>query len=320
MKAIVYSAPLTLELKEVDPPLAREGEVIVKVEAVGICGSELEGFASQSPFRVPPLVMGHEFAGIRTGDGRPVVVNPLISCGVCDSCLRGAANVCRNRVIVGIQRDGGFAEYVAVPAENCHELPADVPLRNAALVEPLANAVHALRLARTHTRDIRRVGVIGSGMVGVAVTVVTKALGVEYVAVSDLSPERLALAAGAGADAVGPELEGEFDVVFDAVGLGATRATAVRAIRPDGAVVFLGLHAADAGFDGRELIRDEKRVIGSFCYTDDDFAVAVGLVREVRAEWFDVRPLEQGVEAFTSLLDAVPATIKTVLVPAGGAA
>jgi threonine dehydrogenase-like Zn-dependent dehydrogenase len=248
-------------------------------------------------------------------DGARVVVNPLVYCGHCDSCRRGAVNVCRNRVLLGIQRSGGFAEYVSVPSRNCYALPEGTPLEAAALVEPLANAVHALRLVQETTKEIQRVGVIGSGMVGVAVTVVAKAAGIGHVEVVDLSPERTAVALTAGADAIGERLDGEFDVVFDAVGTGGTRAAAVDAIRPDGTAVFIGLHSDDPGFRGRDIIRNEKRVIGSFCYTDADFAAAVGLVSRVRREWYEVRPLAEGVDAFTRLLSTVPTTIKTVLVP-----
>ena len=110
MKAIVYTAPLELQFQEVDEPTPGPGEVLVDVDAVGICGSELEGFANQSPFRVPPLIMGHEFSGRRADTGQPVVINPLVSCQQCDLCLRGKPNLCRNRKIIGIHRSGGFAE------------------------------------------------------------------------------------------------------------------------------------------------------------------------------------------------------------------
>lgn len=315
MKAMVYTAPLTLELLEVDEPAVTEGEVLIKVTAAGICGSELEGFASQSPFRRPPLIMGHEFAGIRVADAKAVVVNPLVACGQCDLCLRGLPNVCRHRRIIGIQRDGGFAEYVAVPAANCHLLDDAAPSSTAALIEPLANSVHAVRLALRSAPDVGRIGVIGAGMLGVAMTIVAKAMTEASVTVTDLSRERLAVAESAGADSLAETLVGEYDVVFDAVGLGQTRRAAVESIRPGGTAVFLGLHSDDPGFDGRDIIRNEKQVIGSFCYTDADFSEAVPLRSAVRPEWLDERPLDEGVEAFTELLESVPTTIKTVLLP-----
>ena len=136
MKAVVYSAPLTLEYRDVEEPRVLAGEVLVKVSAVGICGSELEGFANQSP---------------------------LIACGRCNLCLRGLSNVCRNRQIIGIQRDGGFAEYVAVPSANYHLLDASVPFAEAAFIEPLANSVHAVRLALGQAPDAGRIGIVGAG-------------------------------------------------------------------------------------------------------------------------------------------------------------
>ena len=163
MRALVYSAPLELELQDVADPVAAAGEVIVEVQAAGICGSELEGFASRSPFRVPPLIMGHEFAGLRGDTGEPVVVNPLITCLRCDLCLRGLTNVCRERALVGVHRPGGFAERVAVPEATVHPMPKGMTAAQGALVEPLANAVHALRLAQQHDPQPRRVGVIGAG-------------------------------------------------------------------------------------------------------------------------------------------------------------
>ena len=315
MKAVVYSAPLTLEYLDVDEPRAQEGEVLVKVSAVGICGSELEGFASQSPFRKPPLVMGHEFSGIRMDTNTPVVVNPLIGCWKCDLCQRGMPNLCRNRQILGIHLDGAFAEYVSVPVANCHDLAPDVSPVSAAMIEPLANAIHALRLALTQIPDAARIGVVGAGMLGLAVAVVAKARGMGHIAVTDLSAERLKLADAAGADAVGAALEGEFDVIFDAVGTGDTRRISVESVRPGGVAVFVGLHSDVPGFDGRDIVRNEKHILGTFCYTDPDFAAAANLVDRVRPEWFGVRPLSEGVEAFTELLTTVPSTVKTVLLP-----
>jgi threonine dehydrogenase-like Zn-dependent dehydrogenase len=315
VKAIVYTAPLELQLLDVPEPEPQNGEVIVHVNAVGICGSEVEGFASQSPIRMPPLIMGHEFAGVRDDTGEHVVVNPVVSCGRCDLCLRGHANLCRKRAVVGIHRSGGFAERVAVPERNCYRLPPDVPFVRGALVEPVACAVHAFRLALEHDVLARRMGVIGAGTLGLASAIVGLKRGIPEVAVSDLSPERLETARRAGVEQVGLRLEGEFDIILDAVGSEPTRAMSVEQLRPGGAAVWIGLHHRAPGFDGRDLVRGEKRVLGTFAYRDDDFRAAIDLAAALDGNWVATYPLADGVRVFRSLVEQVPAATKSLLLP-----
>lgn len=317
MQAIVYTAPLTLEHRAEQPePVAGPGEVVVEVRAVGICGSELEGFRSQSPFRVPPLVMGHEFAGVRTDTGERVTVNPLIACGRCDRCLRGLRNVCRERRLVGIQRDGAFAERVALPESCCVPLPDGVSFADGALVEPLANAFHALALVQAHDPQPARVGVIGAGMLGLATALVAQHLGIADVTVTDLSAERLATASAAGVAHAAERLEGEFDVIVDAVGSAGTRAASAELLVPGGSAVWIGLHVPDAGFDGLALIRGERRVLGTFAYLERDFARALDFVAQLDASaWVSSEPLDAGVGVFLDLLERPPAHAKTLLVP-----
>lgn len=316
MHAIVYTAPGAIEQQEVPEPVAAAGEVLVEVKAVGICGSELEGFRSRSPFRVPPLVMGHELSGVRLDTGARVAVNPLISCGRCDLCLRGERNLCRERALVGIHRPGGFAERVAVPVDALHELPDGVSFEQAALVEPLANAVHLMRLAQQLDPQPQRVGVIGAGMLGLATGIVARRVGAADVAVCDLSEARLETAARAGLRTFAGALEGEFDVVVDAVGSAATRRAAMERLRPGGTAVWLGLHGPDAGIDGLALTRLEQRVLGTFAYVDRDFRAALALAAELDpSPWLATRPLAEGAAAFLELLERPSAATKTVLIP-----
>ena len=130
---------------DLDQSAAGDDEVLVEVAAVRICDSEFEGFANQSPTRVPPLSMGHEFAGIRLDKGWSVVVNPVVSCRRCDLCLRGLTNICRQLQILGIRKAGRCANRVAVPEVNCYTLASYSPFAIAAVVEPVANATHAFR-------------------------------------------------------------------------------------------------------------------------------------------------------------------------------
>lgn len=313
MKAMVYTGPMTLEVLDVREPVAAQGEVLVRVARVGICGSELEGVKSRSPFRVPPLVMGHEFSGERADTGERVIVNPIVSCGSCDLCLRGAGNVCRTRAVVGIHRPGGFAELAAVPERNLHPMPAGLTFEQGALVEPLANAVHAWRLA---TRwDPVRVGIIGAGTIGLVALAVALHKGALEVHVADLAQERLEVARTMGATSVGPALEGEFDVMIDAVGAPPTRNASVALLRPGGAAVWLGLHAEDPSFDALGLIRGEKAVVGSFAYTDQDFRQAVGLIGRLDLPWITTFPLDEGVSIFEGLMAGRTDLVKAQLRP-----
>ena len=314
MRAIVYTGPLELELQDTEPPIPKESEVLIDVKAVGICGSELEGFANQSPFRVPPLIMGHEFAGI-TADQRRVTVNPVISCGSCDMCLLGHRNLCRSRAIVGIHRPGAFAEKICVPEANTYPIPADLSYESAALAEPIANAIHAFRLAASQIRNPQRVGVIGSGMLGLATALVACQHGVPDLSIADIADHRQATARAAGFSDVGRSLDGEFDVIFDAVGSRDTRRDSVARTRPGGVSVWIGLHGPEAGFDGLDLIRNEKRVLGTFVYDDNDFRAAIEFVGGMNTDWITTIPLDEGAQAFLRLLDGPGSAVKTILIP-----
>jgi threonine dehydrogenase-like Zn-dependent dehydrogenase len=316
MRAIVYTAPLELRAMEVAEPVPDQGEVLVTVGAAGICGSELEGFASQSPFRVPPLIMGHEFVG-HLDDGTRIVVNPVVSCRQCDLCLRGMTNLCRHRSILGIHRAGGFAERVAVPAVNCYPLPDDVSLLGGAVIEPLANAVHAFRLAQQYDPLPLRVGVIGAGTLGFLTAMVAVGRGVPSVSIADLSEERRVQAVRTGASSVVERLEGEFDVIFDAVGTASTRASSVSLLRRGGTAVWIGLHGSDPGIDGLGLIRNEQRVLGTFCYQDQDYQLAILQATTLNTDWIRTYPLDDGVEVFHRLVDGDVSSVKTMLLPDG---
>ncbi|MBW3536947.1 MAG: alcohol dehydrogenase catalytic domain-containing protein [Actinobacteria bacterium] len=300
-----------MELQDIDEPSVKAGEAVVDVAACGICGSELHGI-SQPGFRQPPLVMGHEFAGT-TADGRRVAVNPLTGCGQCSLCHSGQERICPGRAIVGIHRAGGFAPRVVVPERSLHDLPAHLSWEAGAMVEPLANGVHAWGLAGAPKSS--RVGVIGAGTIGLVCLLAAQRGGADEIAVADLSERRLEVAGGLGADVTSPALEGEFDVIFDAVGLPATHQASVDRLRPGGIAVWLGLMSPDAGFDATALVRQEKRVTGSFAYTDDEFSTAVQMAGEVDLGWADSFPLNEGAQVFMSLMHGRDDVTKALLRP-----
>jgi threonine dehydrogenase-like Zn-dependent dehydrogenase len=313
VKALVFTAPGTVELLDVPEPDPAPGEVVVEVRAAGICGSELHG-ARRPGFRQPPLIMGHEFAGIAGGEA--VVVNPILSCGRCPECRRGLRHVCREREIIGVHRAGGFAERVAVPASALRPLPPGLPWEAAALIEPAANAVHAWNLALGAVGvECRRVAVIGCGAIGLLCAATALSSGAGQVEVTDLSPARLAAAQRLGAEVADPGLSGQYDVVIDAVGSAATRAASVTHQRPGGVAVWLGLAGEETGFDGNALIRSEKRVVGSFAYRDEEFAQAMARIRYWDLTWAAGYPLAAAAEVFTGLMNGGLDPLKALLRP-----
>jgi threonine dehydrogenase-like Zn-dependent dehydrogenase len=308
MRALVFTGPGVVELLDVARPQPANDEVVVDVRAAGICGSELHGFRSVG-FRRPPLVMGHEFAGV-TPDGRRVVVNPLLSCGRCDLCGRDAPQLCRDRELLGVHRAGGFAEAAAVPQSTLYVIPDDMSWETAALVEPLANAVHAWK--RAPAKPGQRVAVIGAGPIGLVTLLVARQQGLD-VTVVDRAPARLDLADRLGAARCSTSLEGEFDVIVDAVGLAVTRSTAVELLVPGGVTIWLGLAEPPSGFDGSGLVRGEKRVVGSFGYTPREFTKALDLAPQLDLDWATEVPLEDSQRAFMELAEGASEPVKAVI-------
>jgi threonine dehydrogenase-like Zn-dependent dehydrogenase len=314
MQALVYTAPLEMKVLEVDEPTVAAGQTLVRVAAAGICGSELEGFVNKSPFRVPPLIMGHEFSG-RLDDGTLVAVNPLVACGECDLCVRGLPNICRRREIIGIQRPGGFAEAVAVPSRCVVPLPAGTSPLQGAFVEPIANGVHAVRMIRQVDPAPTRVGVIGIGPLGFAVLAACRAGGIGHLAAADGFEPRQRWAARLGVEQVGASLDGEFDAIVDTVGTASTRALSVDLVRPGGTAVWMGLHGPEDDVDGQAMIRTEKRIIASFCYTAAEFVTATEIAAGLETPWAEPVPLADGVQAFTGLTSGPTRSLKTFLMP-----
>lgn len=339
MKALFYPAWDQLEIREVAEPTPKPGEVIVKVEAVGICGSELHGYVTHAARRTPPLIMGHEFCGTvaRNGAGvtdyRPgdrVAVNSVIACGRCEECLDGRSHLCREGEVYGTKRSGAFAELCAAPASTLLPLPANVSFLQAALTEPLANAVHALSQIRL--RFPETLLIFGAGTIGLFVLQVARTAGVFRVAMADVSDARLEVARRLGADiTVNPRKDDilaasrEFthgrgtDVAVDAVGVAETRHAAVMATRPGGDIIWLGLHDDPTQVSGFAVVLGERRISGSFAVTPRDLRTAIGLFATGKIEltpWVRTFPLTEGARVFQELVTAPPQDyIKAILLP-----
>jgi L-iditol 2-dehydrogenase len=342
MQAVLYSDWETLEMADLPAPTAGPGEVLLKVAAAGVCGSELEAFRKRSPRRQPPLVMGHEFCGTVAAvgegvagfaEGQPVVSNSLVGCGECVRCRRGDAHLCAGRQLFGMHRPGAFAEYVAVPAAALLPWPDGLPARAAAMAEPMANGVHMVRL----TERIRpeTVLVIGAGPIGLLAMQAFRALTGATVYIADRHTGRLGVGATLGAartidagsedvvEVVRAATGGEgADVVIDAVGGGATKRQAVDAARPGGAAVWIGLHEDTITLDSFQVTLPERQVLGTYAASLQDMRDALDLMATGRVDaetWTQAFPLSEGDEAFRRMLNPGPGDVKAVILPEGAA-
>jgi L-iditol 2-dehydrogenase len=339
MKALFYPAWDRLEMRDLAAPVPKRGEVVLKVLAVGICGSELHGFKIHAPRRTPPLVLGHEFSGevLALGEGvtgwRPgdrVAVNSTMSCGVCDACVDGDPHVCPTAEVFGTKRPGAFAEQVAVPVSTLLPLPQDVTSVQASLMEPLGNGVHAWSMIRR--RFPETVVIFGAGAIGLFTLQVARAGGAGRLAVVDVSPARLAVARQLGAErTVNARSEDvlavlrEFtrrrgaDVAIDAVGAASTRDLALKAIRKGCECVWLGLHDDATTVGGLDIVLGEKTVYGSFAVRPRDLRTALDLLGAGKITldpWVRTFPLTAGADVFMQLVTAPPDDyIKAVLLP-----
>ena len=323
MKALIYKGARNLQFGDAAMPLGKDGEVLLRVAAVGICGSDMHAYLGHDERRPPPLILGHEVAGT-TADGKWMTVNPLITCGHCSACRRGRENICVNREILSMPpREGAFAEYVSVPAKNLTAVPAGVSPEKAALVEPLACGWHAVRLAIEHLdRPLEecRCLVLGGGAIGLGAALVLAAHKAVAVCIVEQNPLRHPQLVATGdfqvcAPAAAPT---EVDVVIDAVGVAATRAAACRAVRTGGVILHVGLGDGVGGVDARRLTLGEITFIGAYTYTTADFhatAIAVFNGKLGALDWFEARPLADGADAFADILNGRVAASKIILKP-----
>ena len=317
MKALVYTQPHEVQLQDRPLPQAAAGEVVLKIEAVGICGSDLHAWHGHDPRRKPGLVLGHEFVGTIAESaasgfavGARYTGNPLITCGVCEYCVQGRNNLCAHRTMVGMTRPGAFAEYMSIPAASLIAMPQDLSARTAALTEPAATAWHALNLTTRHlVRPLHecRVLVIGGGAIGMLTALLLRHLGVHRVTLAELNPlRRAAVEQHAHCQTVDPRAtpiaESSFEVVIDAVGAKPTRTQALAAVKPGGTIMHVGLQDWASEIDMRKLTLAEITLLGTYTYTTSDLRATVAA-------------LADGARAFADLDGGKTAAAKIVLRP-----
>ena len=330
MKALVYTNTLEVQYRNEPDPIAVPGEALVKIEAVGICGSDMHAYHGHDERRIPPLILGHEAVGLvqnGTHQGQRVVLNPLLSCGHCDYCQGGRSNLCASRELIGMRRPGAFAQYISIPERNLLAIPKDLDPIRASLTEPVATALHALYLVEQVLHrplsEVRAL-VLGGGSIGVFAALLLKHKGCTDIFLGDTNPLRRQTVEQLDccqvydplSDAL-PEID-SFELVIDAVGSGRTRAAASQFVKAGGVISHVGLQDNEAGLDTRRLTLAEVTFIGNYTYSVIDLKAAIQALHSGALgtlDWVETRPLAAGAAAFQDIHQGKTAAPKVVLLP-----
>ncbi len=343
MKALVLKEYMQLVYKDVPQPEPGPEEVLIEVRACGICGSDVHGLDGSSGRRIPPLIMGHEAAGVIAGVGsavtgwRPgdrVTFDSTIYCGHCHFCRRGQINLCDNRRVLGVscedyRQHGAFAEYVVVPQHILYRLPEGIPFEQATMVEALSIAFHAVGRTPITLNDTATV--VGAGMIGLLVIQALRLAGCGRIIAIDLDDGRLAMARQLGADealnsgntdAISEVLkrtEGRgADLAFEVVGIAPTLNLAIGALRKGGSLTMVGNLAAKVDFPLQAAVTRELTLYGS-CSSRGEYPACLGMLSRgavnVDALISAVAPLAEGAAWFQRLYDREPGLLKVILRP-----
>jgi len=343
MKSLLLTAYNHLEITDMPTPAVGTGEVLVRVEACGICGSDVHGLDGSTGRRIPPIVMGHEAAGTveavgagvtRFAKGDRVTFDSTVYCGACPYCKIGQINLCDNREVIGVsegnyRRHGAFAEYVVIPDRIMYPLPANFPFEEAAMLEAVSVAMHGVKV--TPVTGAETALVIGAGMIGLLTLQAAKAAGCARVFISDVDETRLKLARQVGADEAlhcsGAELLAEIkrltggrgvDIALEAVGLNQTVASAIDCTRKGGTVTLIGNVSPEVTLPLQKVVVKQIKLQGS-CASSGEYPEAIELISagkiKVKPLITAVASLEEGPRWFERLHSREPNLMKIVLSP-----
>lgn len=343
MRALFLSEYNHLEIKEMPTPTPGPDEILIQVSACGICGSDVHGYDGSTGRRIPPIVMGHEAAGIvaavgshvsRFQPGDRVTFDSTVYCGHCDYCLRGEVNLCNQRQVIGVscgeyRRAGAFAEFLAVPERIAYRLPDSFSFAEAAMLEAVSVALHGVAVAEMTGGET--VLVIGAGMIGLLLLQAARAAGCSRIFVADVDPTRLNLASRLGAGltflATGAPLIDEVlrhtagngvDVVLEAVGREETIAAAIDCTRKGGTVALVGNISPQIMLPLQKVVSRQIRLQGS-CASAGEYPQAIELIAsgkiKVDSLITAIAPLSDGPSWFERLHAREPNLMKIVLDP-----
>ena len=331
MKALVYTGEKNLIYQDYSDPIKNNDEEIIKINSVGICGSDMHAFLGHDERRPSPLILGHEPSGIIVGgenDGKKVTINPLVTCGHCRFCISSRDNLCLTRQIISMPpREGAFAEYVSIPKQNLILVPDDVSLENACLTEPLACGWHASKVAKKimnlNLKELNCL-VIGGGAIGIGAALSLLLHGAENIFLAETNEIRHnKIKKTCNVQVFNPEKkipfeEGSIDLVIDGVGIVKTREMSSKYISPGGLIVHIGLGQPKEGLDIRRMTLQEITFVGTYTYTSSDFKETADKIFNNEfgnLDWVDIRPLKDGQACFEEILEGKTLFPKIILKP-----
>jgi L-iditol 2-dehydrogenase len=340
MKALLLSEYRRLEVTDVATPKPQAGEVLLRVAACGICGSDVHGYDGSSGRRIPPIVMGHEAAGVVAAvgegaagfsEGDRVTLDSTVYCGECANCLRGDINLCDRREVLGVscgdyRRAGAFAEFVSVPARIIHKLPDRLAFEDAALLEAVSVALHAVSLATIAPGSTALV--VGAGTIGLLLQQALRVAGCSRVFVADPDRTRLTLSQKLGAtEIISEHVEQRIseltngigvDLVAEAVGKTDSIATSIDCVRKGGTVILVGNITPEVKIHLQKVVSRQLRLQGS-CASAGEYPRAIELMStgeiQVKPLITAVAPLADGPRWFERLYAREPNLMKVVLTP-----
>jgi len=344
MKALVLKHYNVFEYTDMDKPaIARDDDVLIRVKACGICGSDVHGMDGSTGRRIPPIVMGHEASGViaevgrnvtRWKKGDAVTFDSTIYCGVCYYCRRGQINLCDARRVAGVscseyRQHGAFAEFIVVPQHILYPLPDGITFEKAAMVEALSIAFHAVKRTPVNLNDTAVV--VGAGMIGLLIIQTLRLAGCGTILAVDIDNAKLQLAQQLGADAVcnsgTASVKDEVsrlthnrgaDCAFEAVGISPSLRSCMDAVRKGGSVTLVGNVSAQVDFPLQAAVTREVTLYGS-CASSGEYPACLDMIArgkiDVDALISAVAPLKEGASWFKRLYEKEPGLMKVILTP-----
>jgi len=344
MKALLYTGPYKLSIVDIPVPQMGENEVLIKVKACGICGSDIHGYTGKTGRRIPPLIMGHEASGVieRVGPmvkdklkvGQHVTFDSTLFCNNCSFCRSGMINHCPNRQVFGVstksyRRHGAFAEYVTAPWWVVYPIPEELSFEYAAMLEPAAVALHAINRTPIHPEDT--VVIIGTGTIGLFTIACAKLKNPHRIIAIDLDSARLKIASKMGADLVlnpkNDDISGTIkkltdslgaNVVLEAVGIPETVNQAIDITRNDGQITLIGNVTPWVELNLQKIVTREINIRGT-CASAGEHRDCIDLFASGKINpapiLSKILPLSEGPKAFKELLEGKSELLKVILKP-----